>query len=105
MDSITLNTLELAEYAHLGATTEFADLPAEDAQICRMIGLFFATNLHLAQECHRIEEITLTSAGEGKPPLAVLKIRKGKQVHELRSNKRGKVPIVRRRVRRRGEKR
>jgi len=101
MDSITLNTLELAEYAHLGATTEFADLPAEDAQICRMIGLFFATNLHLAQECYRIEEITLTPAGEGKSPQAELRFRRGKEVYELRSNEKGRVPIVRRRVRRR----
>ena len=100
MDSITLNTLELAEYAHLGATTEFDDMPAEDAQICRMIGLFFATNLHLAQVCDQIEEITLTPR-KGKPPRAELKLRRGKEVYELRSNKRGKVPIVRRRVRRR----
>jgi len=74
--------------------TEFDAMPAEDAQACRMIGWFFATNPHLARECHPIEEITLTCQGEGKPPLAKLTIRKGKRAYRLMSNEAGQVPKI-----------
>ena len=101
-DTITLTQKQLKFYVHLGATVPLDEMEPGNAHTCRQVGLFFSVNAHLAQYAVDIEHLTLTpQAGDGTPPLAVVRINRKRRSYRLTSNGEGLVPDLPRLRRRR----
>jgi hypothetical protein len=92
LETITLSQEQLQHYVHVGAQRNVLVSP-EEARICHQIGLFFATNLHLADYAIDVQQLVLTPRDDDEPPLASLTlVRRGRE-YQLESDEAGRVRL------------
>ena len=94
-ETIHLNLVQLINLLHLAANTDLDDLERDDPaafRVAEQIGLFFATNLEMADYAIDINEITLTPQLNKAPPLVALQVTYKRRTYHLETREDGRLP-------------